>query len=214
MSESNKFFSYTIGLIFLLAGLGFILEILHIPFSSIVLLLMGIFTWCMYFKFNNRILKYITCFFIPIGVAFFIIAAFNIVGKWNFLLLYVSIASSFICLYVTSKKGVFIYVSLTILLFALHTATNSNKNMGEMIWGYDCFYIGVLSVILFAFEYKRLRFKPLLISLIAYLCGVLCFLVYFGIITPMIFKMIFSLLFLLIGAIIILYNYYKSKRLQ
>ncbi len=212
MFNSNKFFAYLVGLFFLIAGLGSSLELLNIPFSSIILLLVGIITLCMYLKFNNVILKYISCFLIPTGFAYFVIAVFHLVGVANFLLIYFSVACAFFCVYLLSKKKIFLYIAMIIVMFALHTATNSDKNINKLIWGYDCFYIGLLTTILFIFEHKSLRYTPLFIAIVAYLGGVLNFLNALKIITPVVFKMLISLMFLLTGGFIIFYNYFKSKK--
>lgn len=211
MLNRNKIFTDLIGLIFIVAGLGVALELLNISFSSVVFLLVGIQTLYMYAKFNNIILKYISCYLIPIGLAYFIIAAFHITGIANFLLIYFSVACAFFCVYLISKKKLFLYITLLIIMFALHTSTNSVKHIKELIWGYDCFYIALLSTALFVFEHKSLHYTPLLISIIAYLGGVLVFLSVLKIITPVLFKILISLMFLLAGAFIIIYNYFKSK---
>ena len=96
-------------------------------------------------------------------------------------------------------------------MYVLHSITVSNDNMQEFILAYDCLYAGMLSTILFIFEYKTLRYVPLLIACVVYLCGVLNFLNAFEIITPLMFKMFISLIFLFVGGGIILYNFIKSK---
>ena len=72
-------------------------------------------------------------------------------------------------------------------------------------------YAGGLLTILFAFEYKKMRYTPILIAVIVYCCGLLNLLNTFGIITPLMFKLTVSLLLLVLGGGIILYNYIKSK---
>ena len=212
MSNSNKLFTYLVGAIFLVAGLGIVLEMFNIPFSSVVLLLFGILIWGLYFKLHNSMLKYLTCFLMPTGLTYFLIAVFGLSGTGNFLLIYSSLVCSFFCVYIISKKNIFLYVSLLIMLFALHTVTNYDKNMSEYIWGYDCFYVGVAATILFAFEYKRLRYMPLTVAVIAYLSGVLVFMNVLKLISPMFFKLSISLMFILVGTVIIIYNYIKSTK--
>ena len=212
MLNVNKIFAYLVGLIFLIAGLGVALDMLNIPFSSVLLLLTGIFTLCMYIKLKNSVLKYITCMFIPTGLAYFIIAAFRLSGVPNFLLVYFSLVCSFFCIYLFSKKKVFLYISLLIIMFVFHTITLSTETMNEFIFGYDCFGLGILSTILFVFEHKSLKYTPILIAFIAYLSGVLNILYVLKFITPVLFKMLISLIFLIIGVSIIFYNYIKSKK--
>lgn len=211
MTNSNKVFTYLIGLIFLIAGIGVALEILNIPFSSVTILLVGILLWCLYSKFSIAILKYLTCFFIPIGIGYFMIVAFGMQGVTNFCVVYSSLICSLFLIYLFSQKKLFLFITLIIALFVLHTATFSNNELQEFIVGYDCLYIGGLLTILFIFEYKDLRFIPILIATIAYCCGVLNFLSMFGIITPLIFKLTISVILLIVGGGIILYNYIKSK---
>lgn len=212
MSNTNKFFVYLVGLIFLICGLGVAFEMLSIPFSSVVLLLAGIFVLCIHLKFNISFLKYLACFMIPSGFAYLIIAAFRLVDVANFLLIYSSLICSFFAVYIISKKKIFIYISMAIVMFTLHTATKSNMDLNEMIVGYDCFFVGLISTILFIFEYKTIRYMPLLISIVSYIGGVLFFLNAFDIITPIMFKMFISLMFLLVGGFIIICNYIKSKK--
>ncbi len=212
--NSNKFFVYTVGLIFLIAGLGTILEMLSIPFSSIILLLIGAAFLCCYYKFNNNVFKYLSCFFIPTGISYLIISAFNVVGGANFLLIYFALACAFLLLYLTSKRKLFIYISVAIAFFALHVFTAATSSMSELLIGYDCFYIGILAVIVFIFENKNLGYFPIWISIIAYLCGILNFLSFYNIIAPVIFKLSVSLVLLLTGASIILFNFLKSRNHQ
>lgn len=211
MTNSNKVFTYLVGLIFLIAGIGVALEILNIPFSSVVLLLVGIFIWCMYCKFNIGALKYLTCFFVPTGIGYFILAAFQLDGIANFLVVYSSLICALFLIYIFSRKKIFILITLAVIWFVLHTITLSNKTLYEFIVGYDCLYAGGLLTILFAFEYKKMRYTPILIAVIVYCCGLLNLLNTFGIITPLMFKLTVSLLLLVLGGGIILYNYIKSK---
>ena len=211
MTNSNKIFTYLVGLIFLIAGIGVALEILNIPFSSVGLLLVGIFIWCMYCKFNVSILKYLTCFFIPAGIGYFLLAAFQLQGIANFIVIYSSLICSLFLIYLFSRKKIFIFVTLAIAWFVLHTVTRSNQALHEFAVGYDCLYVGGLLTILFAFEHKTMRYTPILIAVIAYCCGLLNLLSAFGIITPLMFKLTISLLLLVLGGGIILYNYIKSK---
>ena len=85
-------------------------------------------------------------------------------------------------------------------------------NLSEMIVGYDCLFVGLISTILFIFEYKTIKYMPLLIAIVSYIGGVLFFLNAFDIITPIMFKMFISLMFLLVGGFIIIFNYIKSKK--
>lgn len=96
-------------------------------------------------------------------------------------------------------------------MFALHTATNSIFTNKMLIRGYDCFYISVLTVTLFVFEHKKMRYTPLVIAIVAYLCGVVNFLSLFEIITPLLYKALISSVLLLMGGFIIICNYFKTK---
>ena len=212
MANSNKVFIYLIGLILLVAGLGVALEIVDIPFYSVLLLLSGIFVWAMYLKLKVCALKYVTCFLVPIGLSYFFVAAFHLVGKANFIAVYSALVCSFLCVYLLNKNKIFMYISLIITMFVLHMVTNSTSHMQEFIYGYDCFYIGLLSTFLFVFEHKKYKYKPIYVAVIAYLGGVLNFLSTLKIITPNVFKLLISLMFVLSGGVIILYNYIRSKK--
>ena len=212
MFNTNRIFAYIIGLLFFVVGLNVALGLLNIPFSSVVLLLVGILTFCMYLKFNIAALKYIACFFVPTGLSYFIISAFHLTGVTNFLSIYLSLFIACLLVYLFSKKKIFLCVSLLIIMFILHTVTLSINNMKDFILEYDCFYMGVLATFLFIFEYKSFRYIPLWVAIIAYLGGVLSFLYKLKIVTPLIFKTLISITFLFIGIFIILYNYIKSKK--
>lgn len=211
MSLKNKFLTYLIGLIFLISGIGVVLEMFSIPFSSVAILLIGILILGMHFKYNSSFCKYISCFLIPAGMGYFVITAFKLNGIANFLTIYSVMVVSFMCIYLINKRKFFLYVSLVIVMFVLHSITLASDNMHDYIMGYDSLYIGLLLTILFVFEHKSFGFIPVLIAVVAYLIGILNFFNVLNIITPIIFKTIIALIFLLTGTGIILYNYIKSK---
>ena len=206
----NKVIIYLIGLIFVIAGTAIALEMFYISFSSVVLLLIGIGFLVAHKKTRNNVFKYLSCFFVPTGIAYFIISAFNVSDSCNFMLIYSSLACAFLCLYLCAKQKIFLYISVAIVMFALHVYTNAQPDMSKLLFGYDCFYIAVISVIVFAFEYKSIGYFPLGVSVVTYLAGVLNFLNGYNIISPNVYKLSISLTFVIIGAFILCNNYFKS----
>jgi len=211
MFNSNKLFLCTIGVIFLIAGLGKSLEMLNISFSSVVLFMIGASFFYFYRKLNNKIFLYLSCFFIPIGIAYFVISVFRVSDAINFLLIYSSLACAFFCTYLISKRKLFLCITLAIIMFALHVFTNAHQNMSKAIIGYDCFYLGILMIFLFIFEHKSFGYIPLNLAIFSYIGGVLNFLNTFNIISPIVYKLLLSVVFIFIGSLLISYSFIKSK---
>ncbi|MBQ2897434.1 MAG: hypothetical protein IJE46_03815 [Clostridia bacterium] len=211
MSNSNKVILYFIGLIFVIVGTATALEMINISLSSAVLLIIGIAFLVLYKKLHNKIFKYLSSFFVPTGIAYFIITSFNVPDVVNFLLIYFSLASAFLCLYFTTKRKLFLYISFAVIMFALHVFTNAQRAMSEFLIAYDCIYVAVLCVVLFVLEHKSFGYIPLYVAIVLYCGAVLNFMNSYNVISPMVYKLLLSIVFVIIGAVIIGYCFAKSK---
>ena len=200
MDNTKKVIFSLLGGLLLIIGLAYLLEIFGIGFRSWALFAVGIAVLVAYLNTKIRPVLYVSYFCLPsMYLSFAIVLA---------------IALSLILIYVSSKQSLLLYTSLVVMFFDVWILLANEMALGDKLNGYLFLVAGILLILLFIFENKKLGYAPLVLSLLAYFAGFANLAYSYNLITLVVFRGIVAGLFLLTGGLLVGYVYLSSKRIK
>ena len=210
MDNTKKVIFSLLGGLLLIIGLAYLLEIFGIGFRSWALFAVGIAVLVAYLNTKIRPVLYVSYFCLTMGAAVFVCTSILPSMYLSFAIV-LAIALSLILIYVSSKQSLLLYTSLVVMFFDVWILLANEMALGDKLNGYLFLVAGILLILLFIFENKKLGYAPLVLSLLAYFAGFANLAYSYNLITLVVFRGIVAGLFLLTGGLLVGYVYLSSK---
>jgi len=203
-----------LGIILICVGVLLFLHNFHIHIRDVLLLGVGIVLFSFYFIKKKTGFLLAGIILMCIGIAQFLYSMRFIDEDIFKALFFTLLGVAFLILYFVKKQVGYIFPGFILLAFGIYFYIMQIRFVDkEVMWPLIFMIMSAAFLFIFVFEFQRLGYKPLVVSVLLLLAGTLAFLTVRGIIDKKVWENFWPVLLVTAGVLVIVYSlFHKSSK--